>query len=146
MPPEIARAPSTPTVLDRIVDAIEWAMVNGIWVRCSEYGIICVSSLVDVRWMKDPLIHGASPLGCAVLMHQSEKTTANEAAADALDISLAYEAGLADGLARSPKSSAWVSARGGSGLDYQKSYEQGATLRIAIRSRKYGTAVVMEDR
>lgn len=139
----IVHATPTPTVLERIVDAIEWAVVNGIWIRCSEYGIRCVSSLAAVRWEKDPLVRGCSPLGAAVLMHQPETTTLPEAAADALDITLAYEAGLADGMALAPKSSAWIAC---SARDtYLKAWEQGATIRIAIRSRKYGLAVVTEE-
>lgn len=139
----ILKARPTSTILDRIVDAIEWAMVNGIWIRCSEYGVRCVSSLVDVRWEKDPMVRGVSALGAAVLMHQPEKTTLPEAAASALDIPLPYEAGLADGMALSPKSSAWVSSL--ARATYLKGYEQGATIRIAIKSRKYGLAVVTEE-
>jgi hypothetical protein len=141
--PAMLNARPTSTILERIEEAIEWAVVNGIWIRCSEYGVRCVSSLVDVRWEKDPMVRGCSPLGAAVLQHQPEKTTLPEAAADALDISLPYEAGLADGLALAPKSSAWSACAARTVREsYAKAYEQGATIRIAILGRKYGLAVV----
>jgi hypothetical protein len=141
--PAVVRAPATPSVLERVEEAIGYAVVNGLWLRCSEYGVLCASSEARTRWIRDPFVRGVSPLGAAVLMHQPETTTLPGAAAEALDITLPYEAGLADGMALAPKSPAWLacSAR----LVYLKAYEQGTTVRIAVKSRKYGLAVVQEE-
>jgi hypothetical protein len=143
--PAVLKATPTTSVLERIEEAIEWAMVNGLWIRLSDYGIRCVSSLIDARWERDPMSRAVSPLGCAVLMHQPEKLTAPEAAAAALDISLAMEAGIADGLALAPRSPGWM--RGAlSRPQYERGWEFGACLRIGVRGQKYGFAVDREDK
>jgi hypothetical protein len=140
--PAVVRAPATPSVLERVEEAIGYAVVNGLWLRCSEYGIRATSSLVDVRWERDPMSRGVSPLGAAVLLHQPHRTTAPEAAADALGISLAREEGIADGLALAPKSAAW--ARGLGREDYRWGWEFGAVLRIAMLGARYTANVIRE--
>lgn len=129
----VVKSPPTRPIINRLVEAIGWAMARGIPIRLSEHGVRCVSSLVDVRWERDPASHGVNPIGAAVLMHQPAKTAMPDAGADALGVSIPYVEGLADGLAQCELSNAWRTSL--ARHRYLAGVGQGATLRIAILSR-----------
>lgn len=129
----IVKSPPTRPAIEILIEAVNWALLQGYPVRLDRYGVLCASSLVDIFWEKDRLIPGIDPLGAAILMRQPQKADIVDAAAEVLGESIPFVEGLADGLGLQPKASAWL--RPTTRYRYERGYETGANLRIAILSR-----------
>jgi hypothetical protein len=123
----------TPTPLERIRDALDWAALKGIAVEPNGgYGVRPAVIGGARRWVRERAGGYISPLGAVVLQAQPLAQMLPEAAAEATEVGVPWVEGFNAGVSRRPLEAQWLA--GFSAAVALAGYEAGTQVRAILLS------------